>query len=1028
MTIITENKKIPNAKQKECIENISGKWLVLAGPGTGKTFTIIERIKNILSKGFDAEKILCLTFTDAAANEMKKRIEEELNVISCGVQIFTYHSFCCNIIDEFSDDFEIPSNYKIISDPVSKAFIKECIDEINPKYFRTEKNDPYFYINKIKNRIGAIKQNRLTKETFFKNLKDNPDWEPEVERWQGIIDDVLEGRNKRYRNGPPYDKKEDAVKKVEQAKELWKFYELYSEKMRAQRYLDFNDMINMVLDKFESNPSFLNDIANRYEYIMVDEYQDTNKSQNEIVLALSHALETENVFVVGDDDQIIYRFQGAKLETIENYLKEFPETKIICLKENMRSTQSILDAARAIIAQDPLSLINSHNFKDKDGEDINKDLIAKNEEITLKDKPVRFYKYADIMQEYTEIIKEIEELINSEACPKDKKTGEKKYSEIAILTRSNAEAQSFSEMLKIRNIPFELKEGKDIFTIPAVNMLYFYIQFLINPEMFSYRIFELLVSKPFNIHPKDYQVLYTEISKGKTFVDVLRNIDKTKFIEPEKFDKFLQTYDYLREYMSKENIKNTILEIGNKTGIFDYYLNTEINRTESIAGIKKFIDEAAGFSEIYRTSFLEEFYNYLKAIIGDDERICTDKSPVTLNAVQLCTYHSSKGREYEYVYMPTLETYKWESSSKSLKPDIPLDISEYKTEKEIKKEIKPSDLTKLIYVAMTRAKHTLRMSYPEMIGTSPRRPTTYIVNIQNMLEHEPKPFEYDEQSYWTQVHELIIKKDYDYKKDFEELIKARLSDRAFSPSSVNRYLACPRQYLYSDILNLEIKDGNPNFLSYGSAIHKACEEAMKYLKKNETHPSKTQVIKWFKDELAKLPMESYEQRKNFEVRGENALDNYYCQITNTTPNQLFAQEKEINYVLEDGTKFTGKIDRIDICEDGTFAIYDYKTGNNKNSGIKIGGKHEDYYNQMAWYKYFYEKSTGDKVTATKFIYPEDFLSKNEGINFTDEEIENAVDKFKQAVKSIKCFEFEPSYRDNSCEYCPYKDFCDMDRI
>ena len=488
MMELTKTKRTPNKKQQECIDNITGKWLVLAGPGTGKTYTIIERIKNMLSKGVEPEKILCLTFTDAAATEMKKRIEEELNVISCGVQIFTYHGFCCNIIEEFSDDFEISSNYKVISDPISKAFVKECIDEIHPVYYRTEKNDPYFYINKIKNQISSIKQNRLTKEKYYQNLKENPDWEPEIERLQSIIDDVEQGHNKRYRK-PPYDKKEDAIKKVEQAKELWTFYELYQSKMNSQRYLDYNDMINLVLEKFEKTPSFLSDIANRYEYIMVDEYQDTNKSQNEIVFALSHALETENVFVVGDDDQIIYRFQGAKLETIENYLREFPNTQIICLKENMRSTQSILDASRAVIAQDPLSLVNSHNFTDKDGNPIDKNLIAKNEEIILKDKPVRFYKYADILQEYTEIVNEIEALVNSDDCPKGK-SNEKLLSEIAILTRSNAEAQAFGEMLKIRNIPFELKEGKDIFTIPAVNILYFYIQFLINPEMHSYRIFE----------------------------------------------------------------------------------------------------------------------------------------------------------------------------------------------------------------------------------------------------------------------------------------------------------------------------------------------------------------------------------------------------------------------------------------------------------------------------------------------------------------------------------------------------------
>ena len=133
----TKTKKTPNPKQQACINSIEGKYLVLAGPGTGKTFTIIERIKNMLDKGINPEKILCLTFTDAAANEMKKRIEEELNVISCGVQIFTYHGFCCDIISEYQEEFEVPPNYKVISTPVSKAFIKECIDEIQPIHFRT---------------------------------------------------------------------------------------------------------------------------------------------------------------------------------------------------------------------------------------------------------------------------------------------------------------------------------------------------------------------------------------------------------------------------------------------------------------------------------------------------------------------------------------------------------------------------------------------------------------------------------------------------------------------------------------------------------------------------------------------------------------------------------------------------------------------------------------------------------------------------------------------------------------------------
>jgi RecB family exonuclease len=203
---------------------------------------------------------------------------------------------------------------------------------------------------------------------------------------------------------------------------------------------------------------------------------------------------------------------------------------------------------------------------------------------------------------------------------------------------------------------------------------------------------------------------------------------------------------------------------------------------------------------------------------------------------------------------------------------------------------------------------------------------------------------------------------------------------------------------------------------------------MQYIKDNKTPPDKAQFIKWFKDDLENRPMESHDQRKNFMKRGENKLSEYYCQIINTTPTSLIDQEKKLEYVMEDGTKFYGIIDRIDINEDGTYTIYDYKTGNNKNSGIKIGGDHEDYYNQMAWYKYFYEKATGKKVSLTKFIYPEDFLSKNEGIKYSDEEIDAAVETFKQAVKGIKAHEFEPNSSDKNCKYCASRDFCGLNRF
>jgi len=711
-------KPTPNKKQQECIDNINGKYLVLAGPGTGKTYTIIQRIKNMIKKGIEANKILCLTFSDTAAVEMRTRLEKELDKIQNKINVYTYHSFCYELIEENSEFFDLPDNFKIISESAARALIKECIDQIKPIYLKNDRNDPYAFIKKILDRISEIKQNRLTKEDFEYNLKYNQDWLPKLNKY---IEEIKEKHSKGNFKTVTLEKdKSNHEKEINQIKEVWQFYELYQSKMQQYKYIDFNDMISLVLNKFDSSPAFLNKIAKQYEYILVDEYQDTNKSQNEIVFNL--AQNCENVFVVGDDDQIIFGFQGAKLDTIENYLSHFSDTKVICLNENMRSTQNILNVSRALVQQDNNRLEVNPAFQQFN---INKKLEAKNKELEDKNINVKLNKYSNILSEYTEIVNDIEKIINSDLCPKDKQ-GNKDLSQIAILTRSNSELNTFSQMLKERNIPSELKEGKSIFAIKSSLMLYYYSKALCCIDLYSDKLFKMLLNQPFNINSKDFELIFEQKTKHKSIIDCIKEVN-TDFYEKEKIDNFINTFEYLKNYKNNENLKNTILEIGSKTGIFDYYLNTEINKAENIAGIKKFIDEAVGYSEINISTSLEDFIEYLDITINDEIEIKTQKAPMPLNAIQLATYYSSKGREFSYVYMPTLTDRKWENG-KANKAHIPLHPDEYKDENTLKTE-KISDRIKVMYVGMTRAKHTLNLSYP-----IDKTPSDFIVKIQDMLE------------------------------------------------------------------------------------------------------------------------------------------------------------------------------------------------------------------------------------------------------------------------------------------------------
>ena len=399
----------PNAKQQECIDKIDGEIMVLAGPGTGKTYTLIQRVKNmLLNKAISPEKILCLTFSEAAAAEMKKRLIKEIGELASETNVYTYHSFCNELLNNYSDEFDFQKDTKIIDEATKRAFIKKCIDELNPKHHRTELYDSYYYIPKIIDGIEEIKKNLISREEYFYNIENHLDWVPKLL----LLKDKVEAKTRKgdTRIKTDLGAIESLEEKIGKAKELWAFFEMYKSMMQKQGLIDFNDMISLVLEAFNKKPDFLESIANSYDYFLVDEYQDTNKSQNAIVFNLVKASKKKNIFVVGDDDQIIYGFQGAQIDNIERFLDEFPDTKVICLKENMRSTQAILDFSYEVSKLDPKRLESNPRFKQYS---IDKRLEAKNDSITVKDKKVKFKRFADLDQEYISIVEEIENIINS---------------------------------------------------------------------------------------------------------------------------------------------------------------------------------------------------------------------------------------------------------------------------------------------------------------------------------------------------------------------------------------------------------------------------------------------------------------------------------------------------------------------------------------------------------------------------------------------------------------------------------------
>ena len=1012
MAVIT-----PNEKQQEAIDNLSGQIMLLAGPGTGKTFTIIQRIEKMLSQNIEPSSILCLTFSDAAATEMKQRLTKKMGILASSVDIYTYHSFCNDIIKLYPQQFSLGVGVRLITETEKIKIMKDCIDEINLLYFVPNRADKYFFAKDFISYVEKLKSQRISKEEYLKNIDINPTLMPRLREVEFEIEERL--AKGETRNKTKLAEIEKIKINIKKAKELWSLYELYSEKMRALNLIDFSDMINFVLSAFEEDITFLRDVSNKYKYFLVDEYQDTNALQNKIIFELLDGNDEKNILVVGDDDQIIYGFQGANIDNIENFLLRYPDTKVICLNENNRSTQSVLDFSYELIKQDSSRLENNEKFKAKN---ISKKLVAKNQEITVKERKIKRLQFGDILQEFNYIVDDIEKLVKSENCPQE-------LSQIAIITKKRQELQTFGELLKAKNIPFQIDEGKSIFSIKSSIIVYFYLKALNNYLIASEKLFGLILSEPFKIDLEDYNKILEEKrlfkkDKPNDFISIMQRLNDWK--NPKKIEEFLNTFFYLQKYSATNDLRNTIIEILNRTGILEFYLTTELNRSENLLGIKKILSEATDFSNINHATGLRDFVEYLDDCLNNDIDICLDKDLLIQNAVQLSTYHGSKGREFEYVYLPNLIAKNWEDFRMPGEYKL---ITEPVYDKEEQQLRKDKELLKLLFVGITRAKYGLCLSFADMCDKKTQQITKYLANFVN-YDFDSQQFEYNEDDFTKEFVRSISREVYDNQKAFKSEIEERVKKVILSPSRLNDYLACPRKFFYVKVLGIDVEEANWDYANFGSIIHKLLENAVKIAKQAGKYPEIEEIKLEFKKGLDNSKFTSEAIKEKFEKSGIKMLESYYPHFSSIPIDRVAEVEYTFDGVQVGEDFLTGKIDRIEKNSDGTFELYDYKTGHPVTPAkVAPNQDKENYFNQLCFYKYAFEKATGKKVSQVGLVYVEN-PAKNVYKTLINEDMKYIEDLIKTTYEKIHNFEFVPIKEDKNgeCKNCAYKHLCKLDLI
>lgn len=1013
----------PNSKQQQAIDILNGQVMLLAGPGTGKTFTVIHRIEKMLADGVEPSSILCLTFSDAAASEMRQRLIKKMGVVASAVDIYTYHSFCNDLIKTYPDKFEMTSGVKLITDAEKISIMKECIDDANLEFFVPSRADRYFFTKNFISYVEKLKTQRVSKDEYMACIDTNPMLMPRYKELESEIYEREQAGN--TKNKTRYNELEKIKTNIEKAKELWTLFELYSTKMINKNLIDFSDMINLVLTSFEEDSQFLSEVSNKYKYFLVDEYQDTNDLQNQIIFNLLDGNDEKNIFVVGDDDQIIYGFQGAKSDNIENFLTKYPNTTVICLEENNRSTQTILDFSNLIVNQDENRLENNLYFKEK--YNISKKLTAKNPKIIVKDKKIKRIQFGEILQEFNYIVDDIKTLIESDFAPK---TDEDKidYSQIAIISKKRAELQTFAELLKSKNIPFQIDEGKSIFAIRSTILIYFYIKAMNNYLTSSDKLFGLLLSEPFKIDQQDYNKILEEKrlwkkDESSDFITLMRNLNGWK--NPEKITKFLEIFDYLQDYASSNNLRNTVVEIINRTGLLTYFYKSGKNRSENLAGIRKIISEATDFQNSDSTKNLSDFVKYLDDCFENEIDINLDKDSVVQNAVQLMTYHGSKGREFEYVYLPNLISSNWEDFRMPGEYKL---ITEEVPDKDAAQAKKDSELLKLLFVGITRSKHTLTISFADSNNGKAQQITKYLEPTAN-YDFDSEQFECSADDLTTEFYRSVSSDVFDNQKAFKNEIEERVKSVVLSPSRLNDYLSCPRKFFYVKVLGIDVEEADWDGANFGTLIHSLLERAVKVAKES-AYPTLEEILEKFRLGMDGMKFSSEAKKEKYFKQGQNLLTNYYPYFSQIPISRITDIEFSFYGVDVDGDFITGKIDRIEKNSDGTFELYDYKTGNyTSEKKIAPNEEKQNYFNQLCFYKYAYEKLTGNKVSKVGIIYVENH-EKSVDKYLTDDDMKYIETLIKDTYQNIKALKFNPIKEDKqgACKNCVYKQLCKLDLI
>jgi len=1056
-----------NKEQKEAVDSIEGPLLVVAGPGSGKTEILSLRIGRILQETqANASNILCLTFTESAAVNMRKRLANLIGVEAYRVAIHTFHNFCVEIIQKYPEYFYGGAFFSPADDLTQIQVLQGIFEKLPHNHvLRIEHPEQGFvYLRDVLRVVSNLKKAGLEPKDFEAIILENKKAVPEI---NSILSEVLGERLSKkdlekfvpvvkklqflaktlekdfpsnyYTNLPSLvavslqkaveeSVENDSTKPLTSWKTKWlrkddegqsifkdtlhiekmeavaRLYSAYREALHHEGYYDFDDMILDVLKVLEKNPSIRYEIQEQYQYVLVDEFQDTNDAQMRILQAITDAPVYEgkpNIMAVGDDDQAVYKFQGAELSNILNFKKLFRDVNLVTMTKNYRSTQDILDIASHIIRKGEERL-------EKILPEIEKNLVASNTELEAGN--IEHKEFPTRAHECHFVSREIKKRIEAGERPE----------EIAVIARKHWQLEEMVPYLQGVDVPIRYEREQNVFKEPHVVQLILLSRFLSSltgkydneadellPKILAFPFWQVDRETVWKIslatrRGKEERNWLEVMMDAETFGISKEMSKKIKLIAQFLVDLGVRAQNEPLEVIIDELVgshvplapeteqDDNLEEVKKDNGDFvspfrNYYFSQEkfeharAEYLSFLSSLRVFVGALREYKsgEILGVKDLIEFVN----LHEKNDIPLNDQSPFARlgGAVNLLTAHKAKGMEFETVFVLSCQDKIWAGRGMSSKLVLPANLP-----------IEPAgdtedDQLRLFYVAITRAKrHLYLTAYKAEEGGEDTSKLRFLIAQEGEEETLKKAAlmkiyfgqSIVDDATLPEAHEVLTASWLHFHTPpflggEKKLLQSLLEDYQMPVTHLNNFLNVtkggPQYFLEQNLLRFpqaKVPSG-----SFGSAIHYTLENASVFLKKEGKLPTEEEILAWFEKFLKKERLSPIDY-KLFLDRGVEVLVSFWKNKQNTfSPKDIVEFNFKDQGVIVDGAILSGKIDRIVDKGAGVLEVHDYKTGKAKESWQ---GKDDydrtklyEYERQLLFYKMLVENSRefGGKATV-----------------------------------------------------------------